>query len=145
MLASANDVKPTPGDSSDIWRLNACQSLRRLSLWHCRERDPILPFWPLLFGTLISSVIALALAIPISVGGAILLVEKVPQRLQGPLGTFLELLAGIPSVIYGLWAFFVLVPVFDRHVDPFLAHSLGRVPILGALFGNPGPAGAQIE
>jgi phosphate transport system permease protein len=71
---------------------------------------------PLLFGTLVSSLIALILAVPISVAGAILLVEKLPPRAQGPLGTFLEVLAGIPSVIFGLWGVYTLGPLLSRTV-----------------------------
>lgn len=75
---------------------------------------------PLLWGTLISSIIALALAVPIAVGGAILLVEKLPQRLQGSLSVFLELLAGIPSVVYGLWGVVTFGPLLSRNIfQPF--------------------------
>ena len=76
---------------------------------------------PLLFGTLISSLIALALAVPVSVLGAILLVEKLPPRLQGPLGIFLELLAGIPSVIFGLWGVYTFGPLLSRTVYKWIA------------------------
>jgi phosphate transport system permease protein len=75
----------------------------------------------LLFGTVVSSLIALVLAIPVSVAGAILLVEKLPARLQGPLGVFLELLAGIPSVIFGLWGVYTLGPLMSRTVFKWLA------------------------
>lgn len=76
---------------------------------------------PLIFGTLVCSLIALVLAIPISVGGAILLVEKLPQRFQYSLGMFLDLLAGIPSVIFGLWGLYTLAPLLARDVYPVLA------------------------
>jgi phosphate transport system permease protein len=75
----------------------------------------------LLFGTVVSSLIALVLAIPVSVFGAILLVEKLPRLLQGTLGIFLELLAGIPSVIYGLWGVYVLGPLLSRTVFKWIA------------------------
>jgi phosphate transport system permease protein len=71
---------------------------------------------PLLWGTLISSLIALAIAVPVAVGGAILLVERIPHRLQGPLSVFLELLAGIPSVVFGLWGVFTFGPVLSRDI-----------------------------
>lgn len=76
---------------------------------------------PLVFGTVVSSAIAVVLAVPISVGGAILLAERVPVRLQGTLGIFLELLAGIPSVIFGLWGLYTFGPVLSRTVYPLIA------------------------
>ncbi len=76
---------------------------------------------PLIFGTLVSSLIALLFAVPISVGGAILLVERLPRRLQGPLGIFLELLAGIPSVVFGLWGVYTFGPFVARDVYRYIA------------------------
>lgn len=76
---------------------------------------------PLLFGTLVSSLIALLLAVPVAVLGAIVLVEKMPARLQGSLGIFLELLAGIPSVIFGLWGLYTFGPLLSRTVDKWIA------------------------
>ena len=76
---------------------------------------------PLIFGTVVSSLIALVLAVPISVAGAILLVEKLPGRLQSPLGVFLELLAGIPSVIFGLWGVYTFGPFMSRTVYRWIA------------------------
>jgi phosphate transport system permease protein len=75
----------------------------------------------MLFGTLVSSLIALIIAVPVSVGGAIFLVERLPPRLQGPLGTSLELLAGIPSVVWGLWGYLTFAPVMARDVYPYIA------------------------
>jgi phosphate transport system permease protein len=75
----------------------------------------------MLFGTLVSSLIALVIAVPVSVGGAIFLVERLPPRLQGPLGTFLELLAGIPSVVWGLWGYLTFGPVVARDIYPYIA------------------------
>lgn len=89
---------------------------------------------PLLFGTVVSSLIALILAVPVAVGGAILLVEKLPQRLQAPLGVFLELLAGIPSVVFGLWGIYTFGPLLSRTVYKWIA-ALG-IPWLD------GPTGA---
>lgn len=79
-------------------------------------------------GTLLTSVIALALAVPVSVGGVLMLVERVPRRLQGTLSIFLELLAGIPSVVYGLWAIIIFGPLLAQHVYPLLAAGLGWIP-----------------
>ncbi len=77
---------------------------------------------PLIFGTIVSSLIALVLAVPISLGGAVLLVEKIPRRLQGALGVFLELLAGIPSVVYGLWGVYTFGPFMARNIFKPISH-----------------------
>ena len=79
----------------------------------------------LLVGTLLSSIIAMILALPIAVGGVMLLVERIPSRLQGLLSVFLELLAGIPSVVYGLWGLTIFGPLLAQHVYPALAAGLG--------------------
>ncbi|MGH9094445.1 MAG: phosphate ABC transporter permease subunit PstC [Acidimicrobiales bacterium] len=76
---------------------------------------------PLIFGTVVASLIALLFAVPISVGGAILLVERLPRRLQGPLGIFLELLAGIPSVVFGLWGVYAFGPFVARDVYRYVS------------------------
>lgn len=70
----------------------------------------------LLFGTFVSSIFALIIAVPVAVGGAILLVEKLPARVADIFGVFLELLAGIPSVVYGLWGYLTLAPLLARHI-----------------------------
>jgi phosphate transport system permease protein len=80
---------------------------------------------PFIFGTLVSSLLALIIAVPLSVGVAVFTTEMCPKPLRGPLSFFVELLAAIPSVIYGLWAFFVLVPLLSGYVEPFLAKTLG--------------------
>jgi phosphate transport system permease protein len=87
-----------------------------------------------LFGTLVTTVIAVVLATPIAVGAAIFLTEYAPRRIRGPLAFLIELLAYIPSIVYGLWGLFVLVPVFRSEVDPFLQRTVGQVPVIGALF-----------
>lgn len=76
---------------------------------------------PLLFGTVVSSLLALLIAVPFAVGGALLLTEKLPQRWQGTLGVFLELLAGIPSVIFGLWGIYTFGPLLSRTLYPAIA------------------------
>jgi phosphate transport system permease protein len=86
------------------------------------ERFGALPF---IYGTLVSSLLALILAVPLAVGVAVFTTEMCPKALRGPLSFFVELLAAIPSVIYGLWAIFVLVPVLSGYVQPFLARTLG--------------------
>jgi phosphate transport system permease protein len=80
---------------------------------------------PFIFGTLVSSLLALVMAVPLAVGVAVFTTEMCPKALRGPLSFFVELLAAIPSVIYGLWAIFVLVPLLSHYVEPFLAKTLG--------------------
>ncbi|MGH9078186.1 MAG: phosphate ABC transporter permease subunit PstC, partial [Acidimicrobiales bacterium] len=87
---------------------------------------------PLLWGTLVSSVLALAIALPVSVGGAIFLVERLPRRLEGPLGIVLEMLAGIPSIVFGLWGVVTLGPVLARDVYKPIS-SLGIPWLTGAI------------
>jgi phosphate transport system permease protein len=88
-------------------------------------------------GTLTTSAIALLIGIPVSFGIALFLTELSPKWLRRPLGTAIELLAAIPSIIYGMWGLFVFAPVFGSHVQPFLKSTLGSVPIIGALFQGP--------
>jgi phosphate transport system permease protein len=80
---------------------------------------------PFIYGTIVSSVLALIIAVPLAVGVAIFLTEMCPQFLRGFLAFFTELLAAIPSVVYGLWAVFVLVPLLRQYVNPFLIKTLG--------------------
>jgi phosphate transport system permease protein len=90
-----------------------------------------------IFGTLVTSTIALAIAIPVSFGIAIFLTELSPVWLRRPLGTAIEMLAAIPSIIYGMWGLFVFAPLFQQHVQPLLAGTLGKVPGLDVLFSGP--------
>jgi phosphate transport system permease protein len=80
---------------------------------------------PFLYGTLVSSFLALLLAVPLAIGVAVFLTEMCPQALRGPLAFTTELLAAIPSVIYGLWAVFVLVPLLREHLNPWLIQGFG--------------------
>ena len=80
---------------------------------------------PFIYGTLVSSLVALIIAVPLSIGVAVFTTEMCPKALRGPLSFFVELLAAIPSVIYGLWAIFVLVPLLSNYVEPFLGKTLG--------------------
>src|SRR5580765_4215281 len=80
---------------------------------------------PFIYGTLVSSLVALVIAVPLSVGVAVFTTEMCPKMLRNPLSFFVELLAAIPSVIYGLWAIFVLVPLLSGYVQPFLAKTMG--------------------
>jgi phosphate transport system permease protein len=88
-------------------------------------------------GTLVTSLIALVIAIPVSFGIAIFLTELSPVWLRRPLGTAIEMLAAIPSIIYGMWGLFVFVPLFQVYVQPLLKGALGGIPLLGALFSGP--------
>ncbi len=83
---------------------------------------------PLIYGTVVSSTIALLLAVPLGLGVAIFLSEIAPPWLRGPVSFLVELLAGIPSVIYGLWGIFVLAPWIMDHLAPFLNKYLGWLP-----------------
>jgi len=80
---------------------------------------------PFVYGTVVSSILSLVIAVPLSIGVAVFTTEMCPKWLRGPLSFFTELLAAIPSVIYGLWAIFVLVPLLRTEVQPFLAKTLG--------------------
>src|SRR2546423_6422356 len=88
-------------------------------------------------GTLVTSFIALLIGIPVSFGIALFLTELSPVWLRRPLGTAIELLAAIPSIIYGMWGLFVLAPLFADHVQPWLINTLGALPLAGALFQGP--------
>ncbi len=92
---------------------------------------------PFVYGTLVSSFLALLLAVPLAIGVAVFLTEMCPQALRGPLAFMTELLAAIPSVIYGLWAVFVLVPLLREHVNPLLIRALGWT----GLFNDDNPTG----
>ena len=92
---------------------------------------------PFVYGTLVSSFLALLMAVPLAVGVAVFLTEMCPKWLRGPLAFLTELLAAIPSVIYGLWAVFVLVPLMRDHVNPLLVQSLGWT----GLFDDQNPTG----
>ena len=88
-------------------------------------------------GTLATSLIALLIAFPVSFGIALFLTEICPSALRKPLGTAVELLAGIPSIIYGMWGLFIFAPLFADYAQPFLNKTLGQLPVVGALFSGP--------
>ena len=88
-------------------------------------------------GTLVTSFIALLIAFPISFGIALFLTEICPAWLKRPLGTAVELLAGVPSIIYGMWGLFVFAPLFSDYIQPALASTLGHLPVIGNLFKGP--------
>ena len=90
-----------------------------------------------IYGTLVTSVLAMLFGVPVSFGIAMFITELCPAWLKRPLGIAIELLAGIPSIIYGIWGLFVLAPFLQRTVQPFLIDTLGNVPGIGYLFAGP--------
>ncbi len=90
-----------------------------------------------IYGTLVSSAIAMLIGIPVSFGIALFITELSPRWLKRPLGIAVELLAGIPSIIYGMWGLFVFTPFMANDVQPWLTSVLGPVPVIGALFEGP--------
>jgi phosphate transport system permease protein len=88
-------------------------------------------------GTLITAFIAMLIAIPIGLGAAIFLTELCPRMLKRPIGIAIELLAGVPSIIYGIWGLFVFAPFLQAYVQPVLISAFGEVPVLSNLFAGP--------
>jgi phosphate transport system permease protein len=89
------------------------------------------------YGTLVTSFIAMLLAVPVSFGIAVFLTELAPVWLRRPVGVAIELLAAVPSIIFGIWGLFVLAPVLQHSVQPWLIDTLGEVPVIGSLFQGP--------
>jgi phosphate transport system permease protein len=94
---------------------------------------------PFIYGTLVTSFVALVMALPISIGLALLLNEVRSGWVKNPLTVLVDLLAAIPSVVYGLWGVFVMAPALKRVLEPFLARALGWLPVVGPLF-QPSPS-----
>jgi len=94
-----------------------------------------------IYGTLVTALIAMVIAVPVSFGIAFFLTEVAPRWLRAPVGTAIELLAGVPSIIYGMWGFFVLMPVMREQLIPWMDAHLGPLPVIGPLFQGP-PIGA---
>jgi phosphate transport system permease protein len=105
--------------------------------WAPEADPPVLGALAPVYGTLVTSFIAMVIAIPVGLGIAIFLTELCPQWLRRPIGIAIELLAGIPSIIYGMWGFFVLGPFLAYTFQPFMIDTFGSVPVLGAIFGGP--------
>jgi phosphate transport system permease protein len=110
--------------------------------------DPVAEVYgaaPMIFGTVVSSLLALLLAVPLALGVAIFLTEFAPKWMRQPVAFLVELLAAIPSVVYGLWGIFVLIPFLREHVAPPLKAVLGWTPFFqGAFYGNSMLAGGII-
>lgn len=85
------------------------------------------------FGSVVTTVLALLFAVPLAFGIAFWLVEMAPAVVAAPIGMAVQLLAAVPSIIFGMWGFFVIVPVMARYVQPWVNHHLGPVPVLGAV------------
>jgi phosphate transport system permease protein len=92
---------------------------------------------PAIYGTLLTSIIAMLIGVPVSLGIAIFLTELCPERLRRTIGTAIELLAGIPSIIYGIWGLFVFAPFFQAHLQPVLIDAFANIPVLNQLFAGP--------
>src|SRR5438309_6162055 len=107
------------------------------SRWAPSADPPVLGALGPVYGTLVTSVIAMIIAIPVGLGIAIFLTELCPQWLRRPIGTAIELLAGIPSIIYGMWGLFVFAPFLQETLQPFLIAVFGDVPVLSSLFAGP--------
>lgn len=90
-----------------------------------------------IYGTVVTSVIAMAIAVPTGFGIALFLTELCPPMLKRPIGVAVELLAAVPSIIFGIWGLFVLAPVLQRQVQPWLIEHLGSIPGIGGLFAGP--------
>jgi phosphate transport system permease protein len=108
-------------------------------LWRS-EWDPVQDRYGglvMIYGTLMTSFIALLIAVPVSFGIALFLTELSPTWLKRPLGTAIELLAAVPSIVYGMWGLLVFSPILSTYVQQPLQSAFGDVPVLGALFGGP--------
>jgi phosphate transport system permease protein len=96
-----------------------------------------------IYGTLVTSAIAMLIGIPVSFGIALFITELCPPFLKRPIGTAIELLAAIPSIIYGMWGLFVFAPLFGDYIQPWVTDHLGAMPVVGTLFSGP-PLGIGI-
>lgn len=90
-----------------------------------------------IYGTFVTALLAMLIAVPVSFGIAIFITEISPRWLKRPIGIAIELLAGIPSIIYGMWGLFVFAPLFADHVQPWMNDNLGELPLIGVLFQGP--------
>ncbi len=96
-----------------------------------------------IYGTVITAILALIMAVPVAFGIAFYLTELAPAWLRRPVGTAVELLAAVPSIIYGMWGFFLIVPFMAQYLQPFVIDTFGELPVIGDLFAGP-PFGTGI-
>jgi phosphate transport system permease protein len=130
---------------SMLWGGRAAFSTFGIGFLWSREWDPVGQHFGALvpiYGTVVTAVIAMVIAVPVSFGIAMFLTEAFPLKLapkwmRGTVGAAIELLAGIPSIIYGMWGLFVLVPVLSEHVYPWIDAHMGQWPLVGTLFSGP--------
>jgi len=87
-----------------------------------------------LYGTALTTFLSLLFALPVAIGIAIFVTEIAPSKLKGPIGAAIELLAAIPSIIYGMWGLFTLAPIMANYIEPALKESIGRLPVFSILF-----------
>lgn len=87
-----------------------------------------------IFGTMVTTTLSLMIAIPVAIGIAIFVTEVAPNFLKGPIGMAIELLAAIPSIIYGMWGLFTISPIMGNYIEPALQNSIGKLPLVGILF-----------
>ena len=125
--------------------LPAFQAFGLPFLWST-EWDPVTEVFGAgvsIYGTVVTALMAIALAVPVAFGIAFTLTELAPNWLRRPVGTAVELLAAVPSIIYGMWGFFLIAPIMAEYVQPTLIDSLGEFPLIGFLFQGP-PFGTGI-
>jgi phosphate transport system permease protein len=111
-----------------------------LAFVYSTEWDPVQEVFGALvpiYGTVLTAVMAIVFAVPVAFGIAFFLTELAPVWLRGPVGTAVELLAAVPSIIYGMWGFFVVVPVMATVVQPAIIDTVGELPVIGFLFQGP--------
>ncbi|MDN5782568.1 MAG: phosphate ABC transporter permease subunit PstC [Luteimonas sp.] len=131
---------------SMLWGGREVLAHEGLSFFYSSEWNPVENKYGALapiYGTVVTAVIAMLIGVPISFGIALFLTEVAPRWLRGPVGTAIELLAGIPSIIYGMWGLFVLVPVMTQYVTPWINDHIGTLPVIGVVFQGP-PLGIGI-
>lgn len=131
---------------SMLWGGRAVLETEGLSFFYSSDWNPVENKYGALapiYGTIVTAIIAMLIGVPISFGIALFLTEVAPRWLRGPVGTAIELLAGIPSIIYGMWGLFVLVPVMTEYITPWLNDNLGTLPFIGIVFQGP-PLGIGI-
>lgn len=105
--------------------------------WAPQIATPVMGALGPVYGTLLTSVIAMLIAVPVGLGIAIFLTEYCPLKLRRPIAMAVELLAGIPSIIYGMWGFFVLGPFLAEKLQPVMIATFGSIPVLGTIFAGP--------
>ena len=125
---------------SMLWGGRSVLAQEGLSFFFSTDWNPVEDRYGALvpiYGTLVTALVAMLIAVPVSFGIAYFLTELAPNWMRGPVGAAIELLAGIPSIIYGMWGLFVLVPMMTEHVTPWLNDNLGTLPVIGPLFRGP--------